>query len=326
VRTRRTIALLLSLAFLAVGIAVILSRSPREPVSHGKPLSAWLKELDFSRPFVLSEEAKAAIRDTGTNGVPTLLRMILYRDSDLKLDLMKLADEQKLIRFQFADAVLIQQQGLAGLQALGPAGRAAVPELLKAFNDPALLEIRPTIASSFGVIGPDAREAIPTLLSALASTNEHLCTHALSSLAQIHEEPDLVVPALIRCLSDSNQNVRAIACFALGAFGSRAAMAVPALQAAIEDKNSRIDANALNAMREIDPLAAVPYYIKRLEDPEPRTRKWVAVYLGRIGPPSKPAVPALLKALQDADPSVRQAATNAVNQIDPEAAAKAGIK
>ena len=39
-----------------------------------------------------------------------------------------------------------------------------------------------------------------------------------------------------------------------------------------------------------------------------------------------PAVPALLKLLDDENDTVRKSATNAIKAIDPEAAAKQGIK
>jgi HEAT repeat protein len=48
--------------------------------------------------------------------------------------------------------------------------------------------------------------------------------------------------------------------------------------------------------------------------------------LCQFGARAKPAVPALLELLNDERESVRSDATNALIQIDPEAAAKAGIK
>jgi HEAT repeat protein len=48
--------------------------------------------------------------------------------------------------------------------------------------------------------------------------------------------------------------------------------------------------------------------------------------LGQFGLAAKEAVPALTKALKDANPRGRQEAAEALKQIDPEAAKKAGIK
>lgn len=48
--------------------------------------------------------------------------------------------------------------------------------------------------------------------------------------------------------------------------------------------------------------------------------------LGKFGTDAKPAIPALIALLNDPLGLARQAATNALLQIDPEAAAKAGVK
>jgi len=48
--------------------------------------------------------------------------------------------------------------------------------------------------------------------------------------------------------------------------------------------------------------------------------------LGRFGAKAQSAIPALLKELQDTNVVMRWHATNALRSIDPEAAAKAGIK
>jgi HEAT repeat protein len=48
--------------------------------------------------------------------------------------------------------------------------------------------------------------------------------------------------------------------------------------------------------------------------------------LWQVGGAAKQAVPALVKALNDPDQSVRWQAALALKQIDPEAAASAGVK
>jgi hypothetical protein len=48
--------------------------------------------------------------------------------------------------------------------------------------------------------------------------------------------------------------------------------------------------------------------------------------LGAFGSQAKSAVPAILKELQSTNLAARKNATNALKQIDPAAAAKAGVK
>ena len=48
--------------------------------------------------------------------------------------------------------------------------------------------------------------------------------------------------------------------------------------------------------------------------------------LGKFGSNAAPAVPELIKLLNDHDKYTREMATNALKQIDPEAAARASFK
>lgn len=70
----------------------------------------------------------------------------------------------------------------------------------------------------------------------------------------------------------------------------------------------------------------VPMLADELSSPNNEARAASAKFLGRFEHAAQAAVPSLLKALQDSDMVVREAATNALRHIDPEAAAKAGIK
>jgi len=66
--------------------------------------------------------------------------------------------------------------------------------------------------------------------------------------------------------------------------------------------------------------------IQALNDPIGPIRLFACMGLWQVGAEAKAAVPALLKALNDADPSVRGQAAQALQHIDPDAAAKAGVK
>jgi HEAT repeat protein len=71
----------------------------------------------------------------------------------------------------------------------------------------------------------------------------------------------------------------------------------------------------------------VPVLIECLDSHEPNLRTAAVAALGSsFRAAAKPAVPKILKCLSDADLGVRWQATNALRAIDPEAAAKAGVK
>ena len=63
-----------------------------------------------------------------------------------------------------------------------------------------------------------------------------------------------------------------------------------------------------------------------LESETTMVRKRAAQILGEFGPGAKGAVPALLQSLRDRENAVREAASAALKQIDPKAAAKAGVR
>jgi HEAT repeat protein len=77
-----------------------------------------------------------------------------------------------------------------------------------------------------------------------------------------------------------------------------------------------------------EPELVVPALINSLNDPYSSPEKWVILNgLGRFGTNAKPAVPTLVALLNGQYPrSVKSAAALALRSIDPEAAAKAGLK
>src|SRR6266581_685504 len=89
------IVLLFLVGVLGIGVAWRVLPA-REPIYHGKPLSAWLEDLN-STSLYTQDTAKAAIRDMGTSAVPALVQVLRARDSRLKLVLMDLAGKQSVV-------------------------------------------------------------------------------------------------------------------------------------------------------------------------------------------------------------------------------------
>jgi HEAT repeat protein len=73
-------------------------------------------------------------------------------------------------------------------------------------------------------------------------------------------------------------------------------------------------------------IRAVEELAKSLRTGNAKGRYMAAAALGFYGRNAKPAVPALLDALKDRDKLVRETAAQSLKHIDPDAAAKAGIK
>jgi HEAT repeat protein len=327
---KRAKVVLALLAVALVGVIVWQTWRPHEPVYEGKPLSFWLKGYTPRGLGEAEEKADDAVRQAGSNAVPTLLQLVWAKDSALKVKLMTLAKGQHFIQFTPAEYW----------------HRAAI--------------------IAFEVLSTNAQSAVPTLLQwTTTNVDVNVRSTAISALGAIHAQPHLVVPVLTNALQDPSSDTRERAVSALGQFGRDAEVAVPALLDFLNaPQNSNSMWFAITALKHVDPAAAagemlrwatnanfqlrlfaivnlgdihvepdraVPLLINSLHDPIPHIPPNAVVALGRFGPEAKLAVPALVEFLNTYTGNspfqyvARSYATNALKAIDPEAAAKAGI-
>ncbi|MBU6401982.1 MAG: HEAT repeat domain-containing protein [Verrucomicrobia bacterium] len=145
-------------------------------------------------------------------------------------------------------------------------------------------------------LGPDAREAIPGLITALGSedTNMRACAAEALGLAAGCPEAKSVAPCLITAMKDSDPRVCSAAAVSLGLMGTQALSAKPLLIAAVGNKDPIVVASA-------------------------------ALALGNFGTNAADAIPQLILAIQSATNSpvnrrdyiVRRYAIEALRRIDP---------
>jgi HEAT repeat protein len=98
---------------------------------------------------------------------------------------------------------------------------------------------------------------------------------------------------------------------------------------ALEDADPGVRSEAAQALGHVHKRldAVLPALLKNLKDPDASVRLGTADALGLLGPDAKSAVPALLEVWRsDPDRTVSPFAAFALKKIDPEAAAKAGVK
>ena len=152
---------------------------------------------------------------------------------------------------------------------------------------------RDRAALALGCLGPDARSAVPDLITAAGH------------------------PGHVR-----------FACDALGRIGMHAELAIPLLMERIREQSTQRDGLAY-ANSDLQALArigapAVPILTESLTARDEAFRPFAADALGRIGPPAKAAVPSLIWALsdeaqRDAFDPLRYKAVVALGRIGPEA-------
>jgi HEAT repeat protein len=139
---------------------------------------------------------------------------------------------------------------LQTLGEIGPEAAPAIPAVVEACNTANEHE-RFSAMMALGGIGPSARVALPTILKATKDPFWGVRGVALESLIKINADPDVVIPLLISALRDKQGWVQKTAAEGLGQLGPRAKAAVPALEAAIADSSFPQPAAAKSALRSI---------------------------------------------------------------------------
>jgi HEAT repeat protein len=253
--------ILLGVLLLAVG-GIFLWRldQPRDPVYRGEPLSQWLNEYDPRILINNKGEVDDAIRNIGTNAIPTLLGMLRSKDNAIKAAALKDVERTDLIWVTLAEER--NAEAARGFEALGASAKDAVPALIEIYEQRISPASQSSTAYALGCIGPGAKEAIPQLLQGATNANNDLRRCAIRSLGQIHSAPEVSVPALIRALDDTNHQTRYEAANALGIFGTNATAAIPALVRAFKSQDKHIYSTAADALKAIDAEAAAKAGVK----------------------------------------------------------------
>src|SRR5882724_10172199 len=126
--------LTVTLLIAAVGALVwFLLRPDPEPTYQGKPLSYWLDGFVSGNPS--PDKATEAVRQIGTNAIPTLLCLLRAEDSKFKLKLIRLSQKQHLINFDLRTADFKHMEAELGFECLGSLAKSAVPDIIESYNE-----------------------------------------------------------------------------------------------------------------------------------------------------------------------------------------------
>ena len=331
---------------------------PPDPVYRGRRLSIWLERKPGSGSL---EDATEAVRQAGTNAIPTLLRMLRARDSAIKVKLMDWVERRGIIKGGFRRASQLNGWAVFRFVDLGTNAQSAVPALMEIANQNISSDSKRCALNAVSEVsrtGPQAKENVPSLsrwatnadarirwtaISALTSFhaqekfdesgNPVIRTAASEALFRFQANPALVVPALTNALHDAVLEIQAVAFDALVAFGPDAKIAVPALVEYMQGRANSLRYVATNALWHIDPEAATNRGVSIADiilslSPDrapPIERRDAAYALSLVGKGDSGVVAALTKALTDKSRDVRWQATNSLLKLDPEAAAKTGV-
>ena len=247
---RKRVGIALAVVLVALGGVVcfqILCPQEREPVYQGRALRFWLRDYagwDIGPKAWAAAKVRAedAVRQIGTNAIPNLLKMVSKTESPR---MGKVTDfwDRHIANLKILPARVrhpawyknqpryLNMEGEIGFKILGADAHEAVPELMSIYqgtlsmDSVAAMNSQIAVSRSLISIGP---AAVPPLLKWAASTNEAERLDAIYMLSQIHAQPLEVVPVLIKYLSHTNSQVRIQVAEGLGNFGADSQQAVPA--------------------------------------------------------------------------------------------------
>jgi hypothetical protein len=246
-------------------VAFLVSTSPREPVYDREPLSYWMAHWYWGNgpQLAVNPSAKAAIREAGTNALPFLMKWLRMRGNS----------SPDYHRPTWA---------LHGFEGLGPAAKAAIPELVALLGErnvgnypsialayigpdavPALTNVlrtnhviraRRNALEALSSMGTDAVEAVPILITLLKHPSEQDRWAAAMALAEAgRNQPEVVVPVLAIALTNPINTTSAVIAEALGSFGESAKDAAPALRFASLHGDANVRSQAAAALQKTSP-------------------------------------------------------------------------
>ena len=325
-----------------------------EPSNQGKTLSAWLDDYGAGpRNYKPSPQVDEALRQIRSEAVPYLLEL-LHRTNTPAVD-----EELRQIgagtlngtnTSNFIPASWFHWKAYLGFQALGPAGKSAIPDLAKlAHDDPDGISFYPNIggmkhitwvaasannSSSYVTLGDgppfddgttkhDTNHFYWGVDRVMRSTKPFLVDGEIAawSLAAIGAD---AVPALVELLNDPSPHLKQRAVEALGLVGAAAKPAVPTIIKNLEGSDFEVRQRVADALGWIgrEPEIVIPALTEALNDSDVGVQLYAAQSLGSFGGRATNAIPALLVNFAAKDYRTRQSAVAALSKISPEITAK----
>jgi hypothetical protein len=227
---------------IVLGLLVRRALDTPAPVFEGRTLSRWLDHhvaTSAAKPPYNSpgwKKADEALRQIGTNGIPTLLAMLRAKDPPpLVLKLLERARRHPWTRINYRYAMSRHEEAAYAFEVLGKSAVSAVPELIKIYEKRISPSSQGCAAVALRHVGRGAQAALPVLIRDFTHTNGSLRFYAVSAVMDIGGEPAVVIPALMSALKDPSVDVRCNALAGLNRFGSVARPAVPEILKMLND-------------------------------------------------------------------------------------------
>jgi HEAT repeat protein len=271
---------------------------PDLALPQGKPATAPEKPPDAQMVKLLQElqsaakpERMAAMKAIGNRGTAGKDAIPLLVD--------------RLIRYPKEEADL-------AAKVLAQIGWPAVPELIKALDDP-LPAVRQRALWALGIIGPDAKAALQAVCAFLDDKDAKMRLLAAQVLTEMGPQARPALAALVTALRDADPQVRLQAAVALHDLGPDT---LDYLLAVMQEGDLAVRFSAMESLLLFhESPVAVQALVDALKEPVRKMRAAAAASLTRLGPSGKAALPGLLECLQESDFELQKQAFTAILAI-----------
>lgn len=321
---RRKWIILLAAVFMAGGlIRAVAANQELEPSFKGKSLYEWLchyEAVDRSFPLrgrhftkVALEEAlrepTAAVRQIGTNAIPSLLAWIEHNPPPPTTNRLLPSGTMYGISDQAHLAVL-------AFDILGKEARSACPALGRLASDPRKEEVAECALEALINTGADA---VPELVSILTNTNAPRREKAAEAIGRFDTNGLPAVPVLLRCVSDNDVSVAASAAVALSELPARQDVVLPALTNVLNDQRFMVRWGFVRMLSRHSPRpeVIVPALSHALRDPSPSIRWQAIIVISELRPRPESVLPILTNAVSDPNPDVRALVIGTLSIVSP---------
>jgi HEAT repeat protein len=186
---------------------------------------------------------------------------------------------------------------------------------------------------TLGRIGPPAKAALEPLRKLREDSDVQLSMEVADAVRRIEKQPPAAVPILVRSLQEDDERIRATAGRILSDIGADAREAVPQLRANLKDDDVDARTSAARALwrierqsKETAPVLLAAWKQRACTRIRTSNRLLLVEALGEMGEQDKSVLPVLVEMARFETYRVSQAAAKIVKQLDPKAAAEAGIR
>lgn len=215
----------------------------------------------------------------------------------------------------------VRNRAAKALGLIGSDAKEAIPQLIRLLKTDRDTEVRREAAMALGRIGADTQEALEPLIELVKSRNKDLLLSAIIAIGDTRADSVEAVECLVPFLSDPNLDARLFATDSLGKLKSHTKLSVDLLKLSLRHRNEWIRYSSAIALASRGNAAgsAADELSALLPEQNNKTRVAFAYALGRIAPKRKAeATKLLLEAVSDSDFGVRLDACERIIALNPD--------